>query len=77
MQNKPILESPHAISGLAGLGLLTVQAILPALFNGNNDLRTAHAFLVSGVGWGGGDRELAGMIGTCVPGERGGLGWQG
>ncbi|XP_028556343.1 uncharacterized protein LOC110106352 isoform X2 [Dendrobium catenatum] len=32
--DKPILESPHAVSGLMGLSLLTIQTILPALFEG-------------------------------------------
>nr|XP_029119764.1 uncharacterized protein LOC105042947 isoform X2 [Elaeis guineensis] len=30
--NKPIFESPHAVSGFIGLSLLTVQSILPVLF---------------------------------------------
>ena len=32
MQDKPIFESPHVWSGLAGLGLLALQATLPAFF---------------------------------------------
>ncbi|XP_010530479.1 PREDICTED: uncharacterized protein LOC104807064 isoform X2 [Tarenaya hassleriana] len=30
--DKPIFESPHAVTGFVGLGLLTIQTILPALF---------------------------------------------
>ncbi|XP_050241908.1 protein PTST homolog 3, chloroplastic-like [Quercus robur] len=30
--DKPIFESPHAVTGLTGLALLTLQATLPALF---------------------------------------------
>ncbi|PKA62746.1 hypothetical protein AXF42_Ash018954 [Apostasia shenzhenica] len=30
--DKPILESPHAVSGLMGLSLLTIQTMLPAFF---------------------------------------------
>ncbi len=33
MQGKPIFESSHVTTGLLGLGLLTVQAILPATFS--------------------------------------------
>ena len=32
MQDKPIFESPHVLTGLAGLGLLSLQATLPAFF---------------------------------------------
>ncbi|CAN1156613.1 hypothetical protein LINPERHAP2_LOCUS21046 [Linum perenne] len=30
--DRPIFESPHAVTGLIGLGLLTLQTILPSLF---------------------------------------------
>ncbi|XP_057871332.1 uncharacterized protein LOC131077797 isoform X2 [Cryptomeria japonica] len=47
--DKSILESPHAITGLIGLSLLTIQTILPALFEGNPNLRNVHGFLGSGI----------------------------
>ncbi|EPS59547.1 hypothetical protein M569_15259, partial [Genlisea aurea] len=47
--DKPILESPHAVTGLVGLGLLAVQTVLPALFEGNPGLRNAHGILGSGI----------------------------
>lgn len=41
MQNKPIFESTHVTTGLAGMGLLTVQALLPAFFSsGSGEART-------------------------------------
>uniref|UniRef100_A0A0A9DFD3 Uncharacterized protein n=1 Tax=Arundo donax TaxID=35708 RepID=A0A0A9DFD3_ARUDO len=30
--DKPIFESPHAVTGIIGLALLTIQSILPTLF---------------------------------------------
>jgi hypothetical protein len=48
-QEKSILESPHAITGFLGLGLLTVQSLLPAFFSSSSDLRTAHAYLGSAI----------------------------
>ncbi|KAK2981197.1 hypothetical protein RJ640_007131 [Escallonia rubra] len=47
--NKPIFESPHAVTGLVGLALLTIQTTLPALFEGNSGLRTVHGILGSGI----------------------------
>ncbi|KAL0927176.1 hypothetical protein M5K25_001339 [Dendrobium thyrsiflorum] len=47
--DKPILESPHAVSGLMGLSLLTVQTILPALFEDYPGLRTVHGLLGSSI----------------------------
>lgn len=47
--DKPIFESPHAVTGLIGLSLLTIQTILPALFEGNSGLRTVHGILGSGI----------------------------
>ncbi|KAL2481358.1 hypothetical protein Adt_34324 [Abeliophyllum distichum] len=47
--DKPILESPHAVTGFIGLSLLTLQTILPALFEGNPGLRNVHGILGSGI----------------------------
>ncbi|CAN6290743.1 unnamed protein product [Urochloa humidicola] len=47
--DKPIFESPHAVTGVIGLALLTIQAILPKLFEGNPGLRTTHGLLGSGI----------------------------
>ncbi|KAL3358287.1 hypothetical protein AABB24_015431 [Solanum stoloniferum] len=47
--DKPILESPHAVTGFIGLTLLTIQTILPTLFEGNSGLRNVHGILGSGI----------------------------
>ncbi|KAJ6968679.1 uncharacterized protein [Populus alba] len=47
--DKAIFESPHAVTGLIGLALLTMQTILPALFEGNPGLRNIHGILGSGI----------------------------
>lgn len=47
--DKPIFESPHAVTGLIGLGLLTVQTILPSLFKEKPELRNVHGILGSGI----------------------------
>ncbi|KAJ1298886.1 hypothetical protein BS78_01G488300 [Paspalum vaginatum] len=47
--DKPIFESPHAVTGVIGLALLTIQSILPTLFEGNPGLRTTHGLLGSGI----------------------------
>ncbi|CAN1289492.1 hypothetical protein LINPERPRIM_LOCUS20299 [Linum perenne] len=47
--DRPIFESPHAVTGLIGLGLLTLQTILPSLFEGNPGLRNVHGILGSGI----------------------------
>lgn len=47
--DKPILESPHAVTGLIGLTLLATQASLPTLFEGNSGLRNVHGILGSGI----------------------------
>ncbi|GJN30232.1 hypothetical protein PR202_gb18521 [Eleusine coracana subsp. coracana] len=58
--DKPIFErsppdfyqwtrSPHAVTGVIGLALLTIQAILPKLFEENPGLRTTHGLLGSGI----------------------------
>lgn len=47
--DRPILESPHAVTGFIGLALLTLQTILPALFEGNPGLRNVHGILGSGI----------------------------
>ncbi|KAL1820099.1 hypothetical protein ACET3Z_014968 [Daucus carota] len=47
--DKPIFESPHAVTGLIGLSLLTIQTILPSLFEGNPSLRNVHGILGSSI----------------------------
>ncbi|KAJ6425421.1 hypothetical protein OIU85_000772 [Salix viminalis] len=47
--DKTIFESPHAVTGFIGLALLTIQTILPALFEGNPGLRNIHGILGSGI----------------------------
>ncbi|CAL0316948.1 unnamed protein product [Lupinus luteus] len=47
--DKPIFESPHAVTGAIGLALLTIQTILPSLFEGNPGLRNVHGILGSSI----------------------------
>ncbi|KAK7392443.1 hypothetical protein VNO78_20882 [Psophocarpus tetragonolobus] len=47
--DKSIFESPHAVTGVFGLTLLTIQTILPTLFEGNPGLRNVHGILGSGI----------------------------
>lgn len=47
--DKPIFESPHAVTGLIVLSLLTIQTILPWLFEGNPSLRKVHGILGSSI----------------------------
>ncbi|OMO73659.1 hypothetical protein COLO4_26947 [Corchorus olitorius] len=47
--DRPIFESPHAVTGSIGLALLTIQTILPTLFEGNPGLRNVHGILGSGI----------------------------
>ncbi|TXG58451.1 hypothetical protein EZV62_016280 [Acer yangbiense] len=47
--DKPIFESPHAVTGFIGLTLLTIQTILPSLFEGKPELRNVHGILGSGI----------------------------
>ncbi|XP_020207026.1 uncharacterized protein LOC109792054 [Cajanus cajan] len=47
--DRPIFESPHAVTGVTGLALLTIQTILPTLFEGNPGLRNVHGILGSGI----------------------------
>lgn len=49
MQGKSVFESSHAVTGFVGLGLLAIQATLPALFSSSESARTAHAVLGSSV----------------------------
>ncbi|KAG7573881.1 hypothetical protein ISN44_As09g021220 [Arabidopsis suecica] len=43
------LKCPHAVTGLIGLGLLTIQTILPSLFKEKPELRNVHGILGSGI----------------------------
>ena len=45
VQGRPVLESPHAMSALAGLLLLAGNGALSTVMKGDPQLRTAHAFL--------------------------------
>ncbi|XP_061357156.1 uncharacterized protein LOC133301530 [Gastrolobium bilobum] len=47
--DKPIFESPHSVTGIIGLALLTIQTILPTLFEGNPGIRNVHGILGSGI----------------------------
>ncbi|KAK9124159.1 hypothetical protein Sjap_013761 [Stephania japonica] len=47
--DRPIFESPHAVTGFVGLALLALQTSLPALFEGNPGLRNVHGILGSGI----------------------------
>ncbi|CAJ2672464.1 hypothetical protein L195_g000598 [Trifolium pratense] len=47
--DKPIFDSPHAVTGVIGLALLTIQTILPSLFEGSPGLRNVHGILGSGI----------------------------
>ncbi|KAB1201473.1 hypothetical protein CJ030_MR0G003375 [Morella rubra] len=47
--DKPIFESPHAVTGIIGLALLAMQSTLPALFENNPELRNVHGILGGGI----------------------------
>lgn len=49
MQDKPIFDSPHVWSGILGLSLLGLQAMLPLFFEEDPSVRTTHAFLGTGI----------------------------
>eukprot|EP00250_Pteridium_aquilinum_P004256 c14482_g1_i1 orf=128-961(+) len=46
---KPIFESPHAVTGLSGLALLTIQTALTGFFESNPSMRGVHGVLGSGI----------------------------
>mmetsp|Transcript_22210 Transcript_22210/g.31911 ORF Transcript_22210/g.31911 Transcript_22210/m.31911 type:complete len:222 (+) Transcript_22210:20-685(+) len=49
-QDKPILESPHAVSALIALSLLFFQSVTPAFFEKGGPLaRSIHAYLGSAI----------------------------
>jgi len=45
LEGRGLLESPHAVSALGGLGLLGLQGVLGNVMKDDENLRTAHAFL--------------------------------
>eukprot|EP01023_Acetabularia_acetabulum_P067055 TRINITY_DN916_c1_g2_i1.p1 TRINITY_DN916_c1_g2~~TRINITY_DN916_c1_g2_i1.p1 ORF type:complete len:209 (+),score=31.47 TRINITY_DN916_c1_g2_i1:131-757(+) len=49
LQNQPLLESKHAITGITGLLLLATQGMLSLFFDEEPGARTVHAYLGSSV----------------------------
>ncbi|QDZ21155.1 DUF4079 domain-containing protein [Chloropicon primus] len=49
MEHRPLLESPHAISALSGLGLLGLQGVIGATMKGKPGARTLHTYLGSSI----------------------------
>lgn len=49
MQDKPIFQSPHFITGVAGLVALALQAMLPLFFSDDPNARSIHAYLGTGI----------------------------
>lgn len=49
MQDKPIFESTHVWTGLLGLTLLGIQAMLPLFFLDDRGTRDIHAYLGTGI----------------------------
>ncbi len=49
LQGKPLLESPHAVSALAGLLLLGANGALSSVMGESPNLRTTHALLGSAL----------------------------
>jgi hypothetical protein len=45
LEGRPVLESPHAVSALAGLILLAGNGMLSSFMKESPQLRTTHAFL--------------------------------
>lgn len=49
LQEKPLLESPHAITAFAGLGLLAANGAIGQVMKNKEELRTVHAYLGSSL----------------------------
>jgi len=47
--DRPVFQSPHAVTALAGLGLLAANGALSTVMKGSPALRTTHAFLGTGL----------------------------
>ena len=49
MQGKDIFSSPHFVSGVSGLVLLALQAMMPLFFQDDPNARGIHAYLGTGI----------------------------
>ena len=47
--DRPVLSSPHAVTAMAGLGLLAANGMLSTVMKESPNLRTVHAFLGTGL----------------------------